>query len=273
VVGYRGIAIVVALSVTSIGCGDGSANRAAGSVDPVHDDVLTVATQLPARGFWNGSTPAGIRGGLEAALADDLADRLDLDRVRVVEVAFDELVAGEAEGYDIGLAQVSVTGERRQDVDFSRPYLSTFVGVVGRPGAEVPDLAAARELRWGVARSTTEQDLVADHVRPDREARAYPDTTATLAAVAGGQVDVAAVDLLRALAEVSANADLSLIAQIAAPQLYAGVLPKGSPNLEAVDAAIRALGADGTLRRLSDELFDTFHVSTDDLPTIRLESS
>jgi polar amino acid transport system substrate-binding protein len=256
------------------GCGLANGdNRAAGRVEPVDDGVLTVATQLPAPGFWNGATVGDLDGGLEAELADDLADRLGLDGVRVVEVAFDDLVAGEAEGYDVGLAQVSITDERTDAVDFSRPYLTTSVGVVGRPGTEAQDLAAARELRWGVARSTTEEDLVADAVRPERDARAYPDTSAALAAVARGDVDVAAVDLVRGLAEASADSargELALVAQIAAPQRYGAVLPKGSPNREAVDAAIRALDADGTLRRLADDLFDTFDVSTDGLPTIRV---
>jgi polar amino acid transport system substrate-binding protein len=265
----RGIVIAITLGVVAA-CGGSGSNRAASSVEPVHDDVLTVATQLPARGFWNGSSPGDIDGGLEAELADELADHLGLDGVRVVEVPFDDLVAGRAEGYDIGLAQASITDERQAVVDFSRPYLTTFVGVVGRPGTDAPDLAAARELGWGVAGSTTEEDLVTERIRPDRDARTYQDATAALAGVVSGEVDVAAVDLLRALAEVSAEPDLALVAQIAAAQVYGAVLPEGSSNLQEVDSAIRALGADGTLRRLSDELFEGFDVSTDGLPTIRI---
>ncbi|HEY8544329.1 MAG TPA: transporter substrate-binding domain-containing protein, partial [Acidimicrobiales bacterium] len=144
---------------------------------PVTPGTLTVATsEVPAAGFWAGRDADHVTGGFEADLAAALADQLGLDRVAVVTRSFEELVDGSAEGFDVALAQISITGDRERRLDLSRPYLTTPVAVVGRAGAdEVPDLAAARELRWGVARSTTEADLVEDQLRPDADPVVYDE--------------------------------------------------------------------------------------------------
>lgn len=233
-------------------------------IETVTPDVLTVATDLPAPGFWDDD-------GFEAALARELADRLGLDRVEVVERRLDTLVEGRAEGFDVALAQVSITGKREQVVDFSQPYLTTPVGVVGRAGADpVDDLAGARTLRWGVETASTEVDVVDDLIRPEDDATVYPTVARLLTAVGGRGVDVAAVDFLRALAEVDEQPALALAAQVTAPQHYGAVLPEGSDLLPDVDAALRALEADGTLDDLRDDLFDRYHTDLSDLPTIRV---
>jgi polar amino acid transport system substrate-binding protein len=169
--------------------------------------TLTVATsEVPAAGFWEGRDADRVTGGFEDDLARALADELGLDRVAVVTRPFDDLVDGSATGFDVALAQISITRERSRRLDLSQPYLTTPVAVVGRAGAdEVPDLATARELRWGVAEATTEADLVADLIRPDDDPRTYPDAGDALAAVRAGEVDVAAVDFVRGLAEVDAE--------------------------------------------------------------------
>jgi polar amino acid transport system substrate-binding protein len=284
-----GLLAVLTLSLLLIGCGerdgdgDGNgANRAAGDFTPLHDGVLTVATELPAPGFWDGGGADGrdveqLTGGFEHDLAAELADRLGLDRVEVVAVPFGQLVAGRARGFDVGLAQVSITHERERRVAFSAPYLTAPVGVGGRAGLDVPDLAEARTLSWGVGRATTELDVVDDRVRPDDEPTVYRTVGAALAAVTRGEVDVAAADWFEVLAAVDAAgkpevaADrLALVAQISVPQHYGVVLPEGSDDVEAVDSALRALEADRTLPRLRDRLYDRFDVDPDDVPTIEV---
>jgi polar amino acid transport system substrate-binding protein len=276
----------LALTLLLIGCGDeGATNPAAGDFTPLKDGVLTVATELPAPGFWDGggadgTDPDQLSGGFEYDLAHELADKLGLDRVEVVDVPFDRLAGGQARGFDLALAQVSITRRRSRHVTFSVPYLTTPVGVAGRADLDVPDLAEARTRRWGVAEATTEVDVLDDLVRPDDEPKLYPTVAEALAAVTRGEVDVVAADYFEVLAaaaaagkpEVRADA-LALVAQITAPQHYGVVLPKGSVgsgNVEAVDSALRALDADRTLRRLRQRLYDRFSVDPDDVPTIEV---
>jgi polar amino acid transport system substrate-binding protein len=271
-----GLLVVLTLSLLLMGCGDDAdePNEAAGDFTPLHDGVLTVATELPAPGFWDGGGPDGrdvdrLTGGFEHDLAEELADRLGLDRVEVVDVAFDRLVAGRARGFDVALAQVSITRDRQDHVDFSTPYLTTPVGVGGRAGLDVPDLAEARTLRWGVARATTELDVLDDLVRPHDEPTVYRTADAALEAASRGEVDAVAADWFAVLAAATADR-LDLVAQITAPQHYGVVLPKGSDDVEAIDSALRELEADRTLPRLRDRLYDRFDVDPDDVPTIEV---
>jgi polar amino acid transport system substrate-binding protein len=279
----------LALALLLIGCGDdGATNPAAGDFTPLHDGVLTVATELPAPGFWDGggadgTDPDHLTGGFEYDLAHELADKLGLDRVEVVDVPFDRLVGGQARGFDLALAQVSITRRRSRHVAFSVPYLTTPVGVAGRADLDVPDLAEARTLRWGVAEGTTEVDVLDDLVRPDDEPKVYPTVAAALAAVTRGEVDVAAADYFEVLAAAAAAGKpevrddapaapvgaapeaprrltcsaalparttvscarprLTLVAQITAPQHYGVVLPKGSVGSGNVEAVDSALRA------------------------------
>jgi polar amino acid transport system substrate-binding protein len=242
--------------------------------EPVRGNSLTVATTFPAAGFWEGSDVDHVTGGMEYELARELADHLDLRRVEVVQVSFEDLVRGDADDFDLALAQISVTEQRERDVELSETYLTTPVGVVGRTGTEADDLATARELRWGVGEATTQADLVEDKVRPEREPRTYRSTTAALEGLAKGEVDLVAADYIRALAEAdAAQGDLALVAQIDEPQYYAALLPKDSANLEPVNAAIRDLRASGTLGELQDALYARFHVDPDSVPTIGVAPS
>jgi polar amino acid transport system substrate-binding protein len=263
--------LALVASAALAACGDDDdGSGASGTFTPRTDDTLTVATGFPSAGFWEGTDVDHITGGFEYELALALADRFGLEKLKVVDLPFNKLVAGKAEGFDLALAQVSTTANRAKVVDLSESYLTTPVGVVSRDGLDIPDLAKAREQRWGMAEATTEVDVVKDLVRPEADVRIYPRTADALAGVVNRQIDVAALDYVRAFAEVAERQGIKVAAQITAPQNYAVLLPKGSSNLEAVDSAIRALKRDGTLDDLTENLYDQFDVDVNEVPTIRV---
>jgi polar amino acid transport system substrate-binding protein len=251
---------------------DETSRGAAGSFTPIEPGVLTVATTLPAPGFWNVDDTGEVTGGFEFELAEELADRLDLSRVELVDLPDEILPEDEAGQYDVALNQISITPQRREEFDLSEPYLETPVAVVGTPEVDVDDLAAARDLHWGVVEGTTHVDLVEEQIRPrDGDVEVYESTEDSLDGVRDGEVDVVAVDYLRALADVSDTPELALSARVTAPQHYGIVLPEGSGNLEALNSAIRGLQSDGTLSRLRDDLTDSFEPGIEDgVTTIRV---
>ncbi len=59
-----------------------------------------------------------------------------LDKVGVVNVAWDALVAGQTRNYDLALSQASITDERKKVVDFSVPYFSSDIGVLVKKGTD-----------------------------------------------------------------------------------------------------------------------------------------
>ena len=73
------------------------------TLTPAKAGQLTVEVNLPAPGFWNGDTPEAIKDGFEYCLAAEIAHRAGLDKVAVVNVAWDALVAGQTKDFDLAL--------------------------------------------------------------------------------------------------------------------------------------------------------------------------
>ncbi len=249
-----GVACLVVLAAAiGSGCGTRSTSPAAGTFTPETPGVLTVATSdVPSPGFWEG-TARHPTGGFEYELAVALADRFDLRSVRIKIVHFHRVVAGHL-GADLALDLITPTDEREEHLDFSTPYLNEAPTVVVRSGTSIPDLATAQDLRWGAIRSTTFVDLIEDLVAPDDPVRIYDDQHAVTQALLRGQVDAVLYDLPSAVAIADGSRGrLVAAAQLPKPESIAAALPKGSDNVQAVDSAIRAFIADGTVNDLLED--------------------
>lgn len=249
----RGLLAVLA-SVLALGAGGcGSISGSAGQFTPAHRGVLTVATStVPTAGFWEGSV-GHPTGGFEYELARELADRFGLGAVRVRIVHFHRIVAGHLDGADLGLSLLTPTAERERSLDFSTPYLDAPATVLVSSGTKVPDLASARELRWGAVRSTTFVERIANQIDPETATETFDGQREMLAALRAGRVDAVLFDLPLAVSLASnSGGRLDAVAQLPEPEEIAVALPKGSGNVEAVDSAIRAFTADGTIHDLLD---------------------
>jgi len=213
--------------------------------------VLTVATSaVPSAGFWEG-TPSHPSGGFEYELAREFAARFGLGSVAIRIVHFHRIVAGQLGGADLAIDLITPTAEREEHLEFSTPYLKSAPTVVVRSGTEVRDLATAQELRWGAIRATTFVEDIADKIAPDEEARIFDGQREALEALEAGRIEATLLDLPLAVATAGrSHGRLEAVAQLPEREALAVALPQGSPNRQAVDSAIRALTADGTIEDL-----------------------
>jgi polar amino acid transport system substrate-binding protein len=263
---FFAVAAIVALTGALAACGDddsGGDDADLGSdsgsedsgLDLVSDNTLTVGTNLPAPGFWEGDDPGNIEGGFEYELGVAIAEELGLsDGVDVVNVAFDALVAGQASGFDVAFSQVTITPERAEVVDFTVPYFDSDQGILVQSGTEVPDAEAAKALQWGVQGSTTGQTFLDEVLQPDKETLVYQETSQAFAALQAGQVDAVLLDTAIVLQQAAASdGEFEVVGQFVTDEDYGGVLVLGSPILDAIDTAIEALIADGTVGELAVE--------------------
>jgi polar amino acid transport system substrate-binding protein len=244
-----------------------------GGFEPVEAGVLTVATNLPAPGFWNGDDPSSIEGGFEYGIAQELAERLGLEEgVKVVNVSFDALVAGQAQGFDLALSQVTITEERAEVVDFTEPYFSSDQGIMVRRGTKVADLAAAKALRWGAQASTTGQTFIEEEIQPASEPLIYTETTQAFTALQANQVDAVLLDTAIVLGQASQpNSPFEVVGQFRSGEAYGGILPKGSGNLTEINRHLEAMMDDGTIDELGDEfLAPQFGQDPADVPYLEI---
>jgi len=263
------LAVVATAACAAVDDGD-----PAGTFTPATPGVLTVASNLPAPGFWEGPASAPT-GGFEHGLAVALADRFGLDSVVVVDVPFERIVAGDLGGADLALAELTPTDERDGVLDFTTGYLDANPAVIVRPGSDLEDMAAARELTWVVQEGSTQEDLVTEVVRPELPVATVATIDAVVAAVLAGDVDAGLLDLPTALVEQQlTDGGVVVAAQFGTDDVLAIAVPEGSDDLEALDSAVRGMLADGTVESLADEWLGRDVLGRQvDVPLIRSRSS
>lgn len=261
---FVGLLTIVLLGATLVGCssskssssasGGQSSTSASGSgFTPLSADTLTIATNLPAPGFFNGNDVDHLNGGLEYGIAVELAKRLGLSKgVKVNNVSFDGLVAGQAGGFDLAFSQVTITSDRAKVVDFSVPYFSSDQGIMVNKGTKVPDATAAKALQWGVQQSTTGQSYLTDTLKPKKEPRVYSETTQAFTALQAKQIDAVLLDTAIVLQQASqSGSPFEVVGQFKTGESYGAILPKGSKNLAAVNRVLQSMLDDGTIGRLT----------------------
>jgi len=244
-------ATLLVLGALLSACGGGKLGAAAGTFTPRTPGTLTVATaQIPDPGFWQG-TFQHPTGGFEYELARALASRFGLARVRVIDVPFRQLTAGHLHGADLALSDITVTSERARYVAFSTSYLRAPPAILVRPGTEVPDVHSAQRLSWAVESGTTLLQALEESIEPSSTPLILDHQREVLHALRSGRAQAIMLDLPVALAYARESPHAyAVAAQLSSEAVLAAALPLGSSNVEAVDSAIRAFGADGTLERL-----------------------
>jgi polar amino acid transport system substrate-binding protein len=264
---------LLAMAVWLSACG-AAHGGASGGFTPRVKGTFTVATaQIPDPGFWYG-TFAHPTGGFEYGLARALAERFDLNRVKVVEVPFRDLVRGRLGGADVALSDITITDERAEHVDFSTSYLEAPPAIVVRPGTEVPDVNAARELHFAVQHDTTLREALEEQIEPTRKPLVFERQSEKLAAFEDGRANAMLLDLPIALAYARESPrKFAVAAQLPSEAELGVALPPGSDNVEAVDSAIRSLQAEGEIDRLGERWLhaNIEEGAAEDIPVLRTD--
>lgn len=241
---------------------DGAAtDDTAATLETVTDGVLTIATGEPAYEPWVLEDDPESGQGFEAAVAYAVAAELgyEYEDVAWVRTTFDSAIAPGAKDWDFNIQQFSITEERRAAVDFSSPYYVTAQAVVtttDNPAGEATTVAELTNSLVGVTVGTTSYTVAVEALGEDN-LQIYNTLADTVTALNSGQIDAFVTDLPAAFYSAFVEVDNGTIAgQFAGTQggdEFGLVLPKDSPNTEAVTAAVDALRTNGTLAGLELE--------------------
>jgi polar amino acid transport system substrate-binding protein len=214
---------------------------------------LRVATALPAPGFWNGKTVQQLDGGFEYELAQRIADQIGYTDVKFSDVPFRSLVTGKAKGYDLALAQITISQKRAEVVDFTTPYYSADQGILVKQGTVVDD-SNVDDLRWGVVRATVAETYLEKRVQPTKKVRSYRLPDQAFDALTAGRIDALLLDTAIGSTEArESNGALEVVGQFKSGGQYGGTVPKGSNDLQLFNEAIETLVANGTVDMLRDK--------------------
>lgn len=235
---------------------------------------LTVGTDKPAFGPWFVDDDPSNGKGFESAVAYAVAEKLGYAKTDVtwVVASFDSVIAPGPKTFDFDINQVSITDERKKNIDFSSGYYDVSQAVVtvkGSKAAGAKALADLKALKFGAQTGTTSLKAITDVIAPTAKPSVYDTNDDAKLALANGQIDAIVVDLptalfLAAVGTKDGGIDNGvLVGQLAnpagtAPEQFGLVLDKGSALTSCVSKAVDALRADGTLKKLEGQwLTDT----------------
>jgi polar amino acid transport system substrate-binding protein len=222
-------------------------------IKPAIPGQLTVEVNLPAPGWWNGNSPDTIKSGYEYCMAANIAYRAGLPKLKVKNVGWDGLVAGQTKNFDLALSEISITPKRAKVVDFSVPYFSSTMGVLVRKGAHVTP-ENIRNMVIAVQGGSTGASFVQNKLKPTKQVRVFSGEAAQFTSLAAHQVDVAVNDTSIVLAQQGkSHGMLKVVGQYNTGETYGALYPKGSKNEKALNAIIESLIKDGTLKALADK--------------------
>ncbi len=181
-------------------------------------------------------------------MAVNVAHRLGLDKVKLVNASFDSIVAGQNKDYDIALALISVTEPRKKVVDFSAPYMNSGYGVAARADKPVTE-ADIKAVKVGTQAGTTLVPFAQDTLKV-ASLDVFDDTASMFTALAAGKVDAVMTDLSITLGQAhNSNGRLAVVGKYESSGETAGIYPKGSPNGKVIDQLIEDMHKDGTLKK------------------------
>ncbi|AOV16449.1 ABC transporter substrate-binding protein [Acidihalobacter aeolianus] len=238
---------------------------------PVIPGQLTVEVNMPAPGWWNGNSPDTIKSGYEYCMAANIAYRAGIPKVKVKNVAWDGLVAGQTKNFDLALSEISITPQRKKVVDFSVPYFESTMGVLVRKGEHVTS-GNIRDKLIGVEGGSTGASFVTDKIKPMKPARQFSGEAGLFTALAAHQIQVAVTDTSIVLAQQGkSHGRLVVVGQYDTGETYGALYPKGSKNEKVMNTIIESLIKDGTLKKLGDKyLAAAWGASPNSIPTWKL---
>ncbi len=229
-----------------------AASADAAAVTTVNAGKLTMSTNA-AFPPYEMTTDNGDFEGIDIEVAGAIAKKLGLE-LQVDDMDFAAaLLAAQNGKSDIVMAGVTVTDERQKVMDFSDTYAE---GIQSIFVPEDSDIAPADDLTGkasGTQRGTTGYIYCTDDFGEDNVI-AYDDGLTAVQALNNGQVDAVVIDNEPAKAYVESNPGLKILDTSYAEEDYAiGMNKSNTALLEAVNAALEELKADGTLQAIVDK--------------------
>ena len=224
--------LVAALATLISGCGE-------------KDNSLKMITEatFPPYEFLRGQEIVGIDVEICRAVAEKLGrpfkpETVDFDSV------IPAVISGKA---DLAAAGITITEDRKKNVDFSIPYVKTGIVVIYKKSAPFTDKAQLKGKKIGVQSGTTSETFVLEELKQEPERSRSP--AESVAALKSGRVDFVIADIDPAKNCVKGEADLALSDFITSEE-YAVAIRKGQPELlKAINETITELKANGKLAK------------------------
>ena len=202
--------------------------------------------------------------GWEYDAVNEICRRLNCE-VNWNVTAWDTMIAAVREGqFDVGMDGITITDERKQQVDFSDPYMVSQQYMLVRADEErfstPEEFAADPNLLIGSQTGTTNFYTAAYEVLDGNEAnpriKLFENFGAAVQALIAGDVDMVLMDAASSRGYIGANPDkLKTVGEPLGTQDFGFIFTPGSDLVKPFNAAIQTMKDDGFLDHLNTRWF------------------
>jgi polar amino acid transport system substrate-binding protein len=179
--------------------------------------------------------------------------------------AWDTMIAAVRAGqFDVGMDGITITDERKQQVDFSIPYMVSQQFMLVRADENrfktAKEFGANPELLIGSQAGTTNFYVAVYQVLDGNESnpriKLFENFGAAVQALIAGDVDMVLMDAASSRGYIGANPDkLKVIGDPLGTEEFGFIFTPGSPLVDAFNEAIRTMQADGFIEQLNTRWF------------------
>ncbi|WP_211062409.1 cysteine ABC transporter substrate-binding protein [Heyndrickxia faecalis] len=227
-------AFLLILSLALAGCGKSSGNSSSSNPSSVSaikkNGTIKIAVfgDLPPYGWVDKN---GQRQGYDVALAKQVAKDLGV-KVKFVQVnANNRVDALKSNKVDLVLANFTVTPERKQVVDFAKPYMKVSIGVVSPKKKPVTNVSQLKGKSLIVNKGTTAENYFTSKQK-DVKLQKYDSKTEQFNALKNGRAVALADDNSYLYAWVKNHPDYTVGIKTLGPNQYiAPAVKKGNQSL------------------------------------------
>ncbi len=273
--------VVLAFALVAAACGGGGdaatttadgttdTTGATGALPDLGGRTVTVAVENAYLPFNYIDPSTGEGAGWDYDALGEICSRLNCTP-EFQATGWEGLIIAVAEGqFDMGADGITITDDRKEQVDFSDGYISVEQRLLARLDEDrftTLEEFAAGDFIVGTQTGTTNFET-ASAVYGEERITAFSDFPLAIQALISGDVDAVIIDDTAGVGYQGENADqLKLLDGSLASDELGFIYPKGSELVAPFNAALADMEADGTMDALAAKFFsDAFTVTYDDL--------
>jgi arginine/lysine/histidine transporter system substrate-binding protein len=224
--------------------------------------IMGTNAAFPPYEYYDGKTIIGIDAEVAGLIADKLGLELDIQ-----DMDFGSIITAVQTGkIDMGMAGMTVTDERKKNVNFTDSYATGIQSIIVPEDSAITgpdDLASNTDYLIGVQENTTGHIYATDDYGEDRVI-AYTNGATAVQALTSGKVDCVIIDNEPAKNFVEANEGLKILDTAYVEENYAICISKDNDALlDAVNGALKELIDDGSVQKILDKYINDGTESSD----------
>ena len=222
------------------------------AVFPAAAQELTLKVgAYPSNPPWQFKNEKGEFEGFEVELAREIAKRMNA-KIEIQDLGFQALFAAtSSKRIDMAISSITITKDRLKSQAFTQAHYDSDMALAVKADSSLKLDGLKGKMLGGLATSTGEKWIKANEQRLGiAGSKSYDTQQNLLLDLQAGRIDGAISDLAGMQVTFTKMTSLKISELIKTGDQYGIMLPKDSPHLEKVNAAVSAMKKDGALQAI-----------------------